>query len=78
VAKSTIVPGQNNTTSKIKAATLTRLEGSPAPGFVLWQSDTLPPKTVAQEELNIVAEIKMAKRSGLGDKILINKGFVKH
>ena len=35
--------------SAIKAPALTDLEGSPAAGFVLWHSLTLPPNTVAQE-----------------------------
>jgi hypothetical protein len=49
VAKSTIKPGVKNKIFAIKAPTLTFLAGSPTAGFVLWQSLTFPPKTVAQE-----------------------------
>ncbi len=57
--------------SKINAATRISLEGSPVTGFVLWQSVTLPPKTVAHEELDKVAMIKIGKNKRLTDILFI-------
>lgn len=48
VAKSTTAPGQNNKTSATNAPPLMALAGSPGAGFVLWHSETAPPKIVAQ------------------------------
>lgn len=58
VAKSTISPGQNSRISKISGAGLTALAGWPSLGLVRWHCDTLPPKTVAQDEN--MAAIKIA------------------
>jgi len=58
VAKSTITLGVNNKISAIKAPTLTLRLGSPAAGFFLWQSSTLPPKIVAHPEVQSIVEIK--------------------
>ena len=57
VTKSTAVNGiARNRISTIKYPTLTSRDGCPGWGFVLWHSDTLPPRTVAQDGSTQIAK----------------------
>jgi len=68
VAKSTAKGNKPNAALPINAAGLILRDDCPGPGFILWQSETLPPNKVPQ--LSIIVIRKMNKNLLIANMIL--------